>query len=69
MAHDRGGVRTPAFRRGTGRIPMKLADKRAANEAAHRARDRKSNDRDVVDARVVDACTAVADDRPPEVHS
>lgn len=49
---------------------MRLADKRTANEAAHKSRDDKSKDREAQEARADAASLAVASDEPrPEVQS
>jgi hypothetical protein len=48
---------------------MRLADKRTADEEAHRARDRKSKDQDVVDERVDDEPSATANEVGPGDHS
>jgi hypothetical protein len=48
---------------------MRLADKRTANEAAHRSRDRKSKDQEVVDVPVDRDLTEPSDELRPEDHS
>jgi hypothetical protein len=48
---------------------MRLEDKRTADEAAHRSRDRKSKDQEVVDVPVDDELTATSDEVRPGDHS
>jgi hypothetical protein len=69
MTQDRSGIGTMSHCPGTGRIPMRLADKRTANEAAHRSRDRKSKDQEVVDVPVDRDLTEPSDELRPEDHS
>jgi hypothetical protein len=43
---------------------MRIADKRAANEAAHAARDEKARDQEEADVTIHDGITALDDEAP-----